>query len=68
MNLAYCFSSLHLVLIKCCESKFMFCNLFLLRKTAPLIPFILFEQHFMYCISICILRDCNFLKGNSYFV
>lgn len=41
---------------------------FLLRKTAPLIPFILFEQHFMYCISICILCDCNFLKGKSYFV
>lgn len=65
MLMAFCFCSLHLVLIKCCESKSMCCN-FVFFCTARY-SLILYKKHFMYWITICILW-WNLLKGKSYFV
>lgn len=61
-----CISSLHLTLIECCESQSTFCNSFLSGKTAPLIPFIQCEQHFMYSLLCCRLWPLP-SKGESFF-
>lgn len=63
MNLSFC--SLHLVFIKSCESKPLFCNLFCnlfycARLHHRSLLSSLNSKHFMDCISICILFNCNF--------